>query len=128
MAEGLAREMLGEAIQVSSAGMEAWDGEQASAHTLEVLKEQKLDISGHRSRRISAELLAEADWIIPMTLAQEERLRRLFPQFLPKIRFLGDWGEHKREVRDPWGGSLDAYRQTALEIRELLSALKDRLS
>jgi len=128
MAEGLAREMFGESIQVSSAGMEAWEGEAASAHALEVLKERKLDLSSHRSRRISAELLAEADWIIPMTLAQEERLRRLFPQFLHKIRCLGDWGGRKREVQDPWRGSLDAYRQTAQEIAELLGVLKDQLS
>ena len=127
MAEGLAREMLGEAVHVSSAGMEAWDGEEASVYALQVLKEQNVDISRHRSRKISAKLLAEADWIIPMTQAQEKGLGCLFPQFVEKTRCLGYWGEHKREVHDPWRGSLDAYRQTAQEIGELLSTLKDHL-
>ncbi|HEY8909480.1 MAG TPA: low molecular weight protein arginine phosphatase [Desulfosporosinus sp.] len=128
MAEGLAREMFGEAIEVSSAGMEAWEGEPASSHALKVLLEQNLDLSKHRSRRISSELLADADWIIPMTKAQEAGLRRFFPQFVHKTRCLGDWGDNNREIQDPWGGSLEAYRQTAQEINELLSMLKAHLT
>lgn len=127
MAEGLAREMFGNAVQVSSAGMEAWEGAEASSYALEVLKEQNVDLSQHRSRKIRAELLADADWIIPMTQAQEKVLRHSFPQYVQKTRCLGDWGEQKRDVRDPWSGSLEDYRRTAQEIGELLSALKDHL-
>lgn len=128
MAEGLAREMFGDSVQVASAGLEAWLGECASTNALVVLKEQNIDLSRHRSRRIRAELMEEADWIIPMTQAQEEVLRRLFPQYVHKTRYLGDWGDHKRDVFDPWSGSLDVYRQTAKEIRELLNALKGQLT
>lgn len=128
MAEELAREMFGEAVQVSSAGIQAWEGDMASAHALAVLKEQNLDLSRHRSKRIRVDLLADADWIIPMTQAQEEMLKRLFPQFTNKTRCLGHWGEHKRDIQDPWSGSLDAYRQTAQEIGKLLSELKARLN
>lgn len=128
MAEGLAREMFGDAVQVGSAGMGACEGESASTHALEVLKEQKVDISKHRSRRIRAELMVDVDWIIPMTQAQEEALRRLFPQYEHKTRYLGAWGNQLRDVLDPWSGSLEVYRQTAHEIGELLSALKAHLS
>jgi len=127
MAEGLAQAMFGDAVQVSSAGMEAWEGAEASFYALEVLKEQEIDLSRHRSRKVSVDLLEEADWIIPMTQAQEKVLRNIFPQYRQKTRFLGDWGERKRDVCDPWRGSLEVYRQTAQEISELLSALKDHL-
>lgn len=127
MAEGLAREMFGRTVQVSSAGIEAWDGTEASSYALEVLKEHNVDLSRHRSRKINSELLAEADWIIPMTQAQEKVLRRNFPQYEQKTKYLGDWGEYKRDVHDPWSGSLEVYRQTAREIAELLNALKDHL-
>lgn len=127
MAEGLARQMLGESVQVGSAGMHAGVGESASIHALEVLKEQNVDLTRHRSRRIRAELMADADWIIPMTKAQEEALKCLFPQFVHKTRYLGAWGDQNRDVLDPWSGSLDVYRQTAHEIGELLSALKGKL-
>jgi len=128
MAEELAREMFGEAVQVSSAGLEAWEGEKASPYALAVLKEQNLDLSRHRSRKIKADLLADADWIIPMTQAQEEKLKRLFPEFIHKTRCLGKWGEHIRDIQDPWSGSLDVYRKTAQEIGELLIALNGHLN
>lgn len=128
MAEGLARGLFGEGVQVSSAGMEAWEGEKASAQALEVLKERNLDLSNHRSRRISVEIMTEADWIIPMTQAQEDNLKRRFPQFVTKIRYLGGWGEQRRDIRDPWMGSVSEYRQTSYEIEELLHFLKERLN
>ena len=127
MAEGLARAMFGNAVQVSSAGMEAWEGEDASLHALEVLKEQNVNLSNHRARRINNELMADADWIIPMTQPQEEGLRRLFPEYVHKVRRLGNWGDQKRDVPDPWGGSLESYRQTAQEIKELLEILQKKL-
>lgn len=127
IAEGLARQMFGETIQVSSAGIEAWEGSEACVNTIEALRERNVDQSNHRSRRINVELLAEADWIIPMTQAQEETLVRYYPQFKSKIRYLGGWGEAKRDVIDPWRGSLIVYRQTAQEIYDLLIALKEHL-
>ena len=128
IAEGLARKLFGEAVQVSSAGLEAWEGAEASSHAYEVLREQNVDLSQHRSRKIRADLLAEVDWIIPMTQAQEKSLKSIYPQYIQKTRYLGAWGESKRDVRDPWGGSLAVYRQTAQEIGELLNALRDHLS
>lgn len=128
MAEGLARKMFGDSVQVSSAGMQAYAGESASSHAVEVLKEHNVDLSRHRSRRIKAELMADVDWIIPMTQAQEEALIRLFPQYAEKTRYLGDWGDPKRDILDPWNGPLDGYRQTAHEIGKLLTVVKGHLS
>src|SRR5665648_159892 len=127
MAEGLARVMFGVSVRVGSAGLEACDGDGANAYALEALKEQNIDLSRHRSRRIRAELMANADWIIPMTQAHEANLRSLFPQHAQKTRYLGDWGDRKRDILDPWNGSLDDYRQTAHKIRELLNDLGDHL-
>ena len=127
LAEGMARAMFGDLVQVSSAGIEAWEGESVSAHVVEILKEQKVDLSLHRSRRIKEELMADADWIIPMTQTQEAVLKRRFPQYVHKIRCLGNWGEEKRDIIDPYMGSLDVYRQTAQEIRKLLNRLEGQL-
>lgn len=127
LAEGMARAIFGELVQVSSAGINAWDGEAVSEHVVEILGELDIDLSMHRSRRINEELMSEADWIIPMTQAQAETLKRSFPQYSSKVRCLGDWGEEKKDIIDPWMGSLEVYRRTASEIRELLSSLKNTL-
>lgn len=127
MAEALAREMFGDSVQVSSAGLEACAGASASTQALKVLKARNVDISSHRSRRITTELMADAAWIIPMTKAQEKALRRLFPQYDHKTRCLGAWGDQQKDVLDPWGGSVEVYRQTAHEIGELLNLLNGHL-
>lgn len=127
LAEGMARAMFGDEVQVSSAGLDAWAGDNASGHVVEILKEENVDLSQHRARRINHELMSEADWIIPMTQAQEEGLKHRFPQFIHKIRRLGNWGGNQRDILDPYMGSIEVYRQTAQEIRELLSILKSRL-
>lgn len=97
MAEGLARKIFGDAVHVSSAGMEAWEGAEASPYAHQVLKEQSVDLSQHRSRKIRADLLADADWIIPMTQAQEKGLKNIYPQYEQKTRYLGEWGEQTRD-------------------------------
>ena len=127
LAEGMARALFGDSVQVSSAGIGAWEGESASSHVVDILKELDVDLSQHRARRIRDELIAEVDWIIPMTQTQEENLKRLFPQYTHKTRCLGNWGKEKRDIADPWLGSIDVYRQTAQEIRELLNCLKEEL-
>lgn len=127
MAEGLAREMFGASVQLASAGLAALGGEKASPYALDALREQNIDISSHRSQRVSGELIAEADWVIPMTQKQEEALKALFPQAEGKIRYLGDWGDNKGDISDPWSGSLATYRQTAREIGQMLKVLKDQL-
>lgn len=128
MAEGFARQMFGDSIHVSSAGMDAWDGSEASSYALEILREHNIDLSKHRSKRVTVEKLEEADWIIPMTLAQQENLKRRYPQYGHKIRYLGNWADKQIDVCDPWMGSLEDYRRTAQEIQEFLNDLKNKLT
>lgn len=127
MAEGLARKLFGDIAQISSAGMAALEGDEISPNALVVLNEQNIDLSEHRARRVNDQLVAEADWIIPMTKMQEEMLKRLYPHYQHKTCCLGYWGKPPRDIIDPWMGSVDVYRQTAQEINELLRALKEKL-
>ncbi len=127
MAEGLARVIFGLENEISSAGLEAWEGMQASAQAITVMEEMGIDLIGHRSRRITEEQVGWADWVIPMTLAHEQRLCMLFPQYSTKFRSLGAWGLQGSDVSDPWGGSLESYRKSAQTISELLLALKQCL-
>ncbi len=123
MAEGLAKASFGMENEISSAGLEAWEGTEASAQAIAVMNEMGIDLNGHRSQRITEELVGWADWVIPMTLAHEQRLYLLFPQYSTKFRYLGAWGEHGCDVSDPWGGSLESYRKSAQTISKLLGEL-----
>lgn len=69
MAEALLREKLAAAgveARVHSAGMFDDDGRPASEDGVAVMSARGLDTSGHRSRRMTAEMLDEADLVIGM--------------------------------------------------------------
>lgn len=126
MAEGLARKIFSPNIQVESAGLAAWEGDSASSQALEVLREKGIDLTSHRARRVSPEILAEADWIIPMTADQEKRLLMMFPGFTSKIKRLGAWGTQVEDydILDPWGGNVEVYRRSAEDIDSLIRKVK----
>ena len=127
MAEALAREILGPDVQVSSAGIGAWEGEKASPQAVEVMKERGIDLSQHRARRVSGNMVQEADFVIPMTRSQAEFLQQTYPEYADKIRSLSAFAGLSGDVSDPWGGSVDEYRGCARQIAEYLERLKSAL-
>lgn len=127
LAAALARRILGEKFTVSSAGLAAGEGGGASQYALQVGRELGVDLSAHAAVKVSLELLEAADWIIPMTREQERELCRRYPGMARKVKRLGAWGSLDEDVRDPWGGSLDSYRETARQLERLLRGLKKYL-
>lgn len=128
MAAGLARQILGPDPEVFSAGLAAWDGDKASDQAIIVAKERGFDLGVHQARRVDAELLAQMDWIIPMTRSQENILKEKFPQFSGHIRRLGAWGKEDQDVSDPWGGSVESYRHTARQLERMLQDMKEKMA
>lgn len=129
MAEGLAREIFGREIEVESMGLAAWEGDEASPQAVTVMAEKGIDLTSHRARPISPQVLAEADWIIPMTSAHGAQLKSAFPEFASKIKPLGAWSKDGSQVdiKDPWGGSVEIYRDCALQIEKYLHLVKESL-
>ncbi len=122
MAEVIARDVLRgrENITVSSAGVSAYDGGKATPEAVEAMQEIGLDLSGHRSRSVTAAMVAEADEVYTMTASHRRMLLDLVPEAELKVQRLIPGGD----VADPVGGSLALYRDTAQQIRR---ALEERL-
>ncbi len=68
---------------VSSAGL-LDDGCPASAHSVTVMAEQGLDISGHRSRHLTAEMLDRADLVVGMERRHVREAALLVPAAWPR--------------------------------------------
>ncbi len=115
-------------IVVSSAGTSAWDGAPASEGAYLVALERGLDLSGHRARMLTANLVGDADLILTMTDAHALRVADLggAGKVYPLAAFaradapVGD-------VPDPAGGSVADYRETAVLLDELLAAAVERI-
>ncbi|MGQ0764935.1 MAG: low molecular weight protein arginine phosphatase [Gemmatimonadota bacterium] len=135
MAEAIARrEIIGRGwidADVASAGTSTVDGSAASDGALLVALERQLDLSQHRSRQLSPEIVANSDLILCMTSHHLERALALGGE--GKTVLLAEFGAGRSgsgnaHVSDPFGGDLEVYRETFDELARLIRAAFDRLS
>lgn len=126
MAEGLARAHLTAAGHadwgVSSGGTWATDGSAASAFSLQVLAEERgIDLSDHRSRALTLDMLQIANLVLVMTRGHKEAVQLEFPEQADKVYLLSEMAGPGYDIADPIGQPLEAYRATFDEIDDLLA-------
>lgn len=132
MAEAIARQLADERaldVTASSAGTSAWDGAPASDGALLVALEEGLDLSMHRAQVLSRELVAAADLILVMSPHHGERAIVLGGE--GRTHLLTDYAARTttgRPVQDPFGGQLDLYRATLVELSSEMALVFDRLA
>ena len=131
MAEALAKKIAQRRgitdVNVSSAGTNAWDNIPATDEALLVGMERELDLTGHRARKLTPEIVSEADLIFVMTPGHLEQVKQLGGR--GKVHVIDEYasGTTNAGITDPYGGDLDAYRQTADLLERELEKLFDRL-
>src|SRR5947207_4273351 len=116
-------------VTVASAGTGAWDGAPASEGAYLVGLERGLDLSGHRARLLTRELVENAHLILTMARHHRARVDELGGE--GRVFVLGEYagrGGDDVEVSDPFGGNLDIYRDTCQELEALASAVAERLA
>jgi protein-tyrosine-phosphatase len=116
MAEALARLLLGGDAHVESAGISADDGATATRGAIRAMKERGVDISGHRSRSLSALNLLDFDLVVGLTSTIAQAIREQVVD-APEVKAL--------DIPDPYGKGLDAYRATALALERDVRGLFD---
>jgi protein arginine phosphatase len=115
-------------VRVLSAGTAALNGAPATENALAVAAENRLDLSTHRSRELSTEVLDWADLVLTMTPSQYETVARMGSS--AKVALVTDFidGPGAGEaVHDPFGGDLPIYRRTFVQLEEAAAALLARL-
>jgi protein-tyrosine-phosphatase len=125
MAVGLMRRKLAAAQLESrhrafSAGIWALDGHLASENALAVMAERGIDISDHVAHNVAADDVAEADLILVMAKEHADMIRHTWPQYGWKIHRLAEMAGKKKDVRDPYGESVEAYRACADTISDYI--------
>jgi protein-tyrosine-phosphatase len=133
MAEGLLREAAAarglEQVSVASAGTGAWDGAPVSEGAYLVGLENGLDLSNHRARLLTRELVRSADLILVMSGHHLARVAELGGE--DKAHLLGTYAGRdpsRTEVNDPFGSDLASYRHTYTELQELIGAVVSRVA
>jgi protein-tyrosine-phosphatase len=111
--------------RVRSAGVFAMQGAAATAEAILVLREHGVDLSEHRSRPLTPELVDEARLIVVMTRLHREQVLAVRPGVAGKIYPLRTFDPHATDtdLDDPIGLSVDAYRSTSRAIRAAIPGL-----
>lgn len=116
-------------ITVTSAGTGAWDGAPASEGAYLVGLEHGLDLSAHRARLLTRDLVERANVVLTMARHHRARVQELGGE--GRTFVLGEYGGRtgpQAEVSDPFGGDLDVYRDTYVELEELVQLAVKRLA
>lgn len=105
---------------ILSAGLSALEGEPASSGARRVAKEYGVSLEQHVAQSVSPAIAQFADHIWTMTADHRRVLVEAWPSAAGKVERLA--GES--DVSDPFGDSLERYRQSAAQIE---AALRRRL-
>ena len=102
---------------VVSAGVQASAGGFASEGAVEALSDLGLDLSDHRTRALTPELLARADLVLGMARPHLARVGELLgPGAGPRLELFDPEGG---EIDDPFGGPASLYRKVARQLQRI---------
>jgi len=121
MAKALFDSVAGDEYISESAGLSAIDGSPASENAIKAMEELMLDISSHKAKKITPELIEQADIVVPMTSTHAYILLQYGVHaekiVLLSIGYGGSCGGGDG-IFDPYGGDIETYRQCAQQIKE----------
>lgn len=101
-------------ITVTSAGITALVDQPADAHALEMMQQHGVDITKHRARQLTEELVRSASLILVMSDSQQRIVTKEFSFAKGKTFLLGHWGGF--EVPDPYKQPFQAFEKTYEQV------------
>ncbi|MFH1046353.1 MAG: low molecular weight protein arginine phosphatase [Candidatus Omnitrophota bacterium] len=119
---------------VLTAGTAAIEGLPATPEAVEVMAEENIDISSHRSRTLTESLVRQADIILVMENKHKDYILAHYPQASGKVYLLSEFGRIESEdklvdpnIPDPIGKSADFYRYVFDIIKESIARTVQQL-
>ena len=109
MAEALLKDALRKQqdIVVESAGLGALVDHPASEHAVALMQERGLDISKHRARQITPDMVHAADLVLVMEVGHKRAIDA-------KIFRLGEWQD--RDIEDPYRQPRETFEAALADI------------
>lgn len=135
MAEGIFKYLINENnienINVSSAGISAFEGEGANEKAIYTLNKKGIDILNHKARQLTKEIIESSDLILTMTSSHKSMILNAVPNLIDKVYTLKEFAyiinneAHGKDlnIQDPFGLDYNFYEKTAEEIEEQLKKI-----
>lgn len=113
MAEGVLRQRA-PGLTVSSAGIAALVGRPADPSAVALLAERGIDLSAHRARQLTADMLEEAELVLVMERRHIHDVEAYTPAARGRVHLLGRFGQF--EVPDPYRAPREAFVEALARI------------
>lgn len=135
MAEGLIRARLSarsaEFATVGSAGVRAVAGIPASTHSVTACRRQSIDISSHRSRPLTTEMIDGADLLLVMEEHHRSAILWLDREAADRIFLISEFATNDAAtgagIDDPIGQDLDAYIEVFRRLDDYITRAMPRI-
>jgi protein-tyrosine phosphatase len=105
---------------VLSAGLAAMMEGAAAEEAVDVARAYGADLGGHRTRPLTAELVAQADYLVGMTRGHVQAVAGQYPHVGPRPRLLSADGD---DIADPVGCDRSVYQECAEQLWRHLQRL-----
>lgn len=107
-------------LQVSSAGIAALQDHPADPAAVQVLSAKNINISSHRAKQLTIQMLKDFDLILVMEFWQRQAIYDMLPSACGKIHCLGHWSGI--EIMDPYQKPIGEFERVFCQI---IQAAKD---
>jgi len=108
MAEALLRACAPEGVSVSSAGIGALVGESADPIAAKLMQGRGIDISDHRARQLTLEMVRSADLVLVMEEEHRQYIHAFSPATCGKVHGIGKWMD--KDIPDPYKKSPEYFK------------------
>ncbi len=111
-------------VLIDSAGIFAPIGESAAQNAIAAMKKRNIDLSLHRTKPLTEELIDMADIILTMTQAHKMLISNMAED---KVFTLMEYAGDDGDIPDPYGGDIEEYEETAEAISDALVDIAEKL-
>ena len=111
-------------VLIDSAGVFAEVGGKAADEAIAAMERRGIDLSGHRTKPLTDELIDMADVILVMTEAHKQLVESVAKG---KVHTFLEYAGREGDISDPYGGDAEEYERTASEIYDALVDIAEKL-
>ena len=125
MAEALLKACAPAGVHISSAGIGALVGEPADPVSVQLMQDRGIDITAHRARQLTTEMVQQAELILVMEETHKQHIHSLSPMACGKVHCLGKWGE--TDIPDPYKKSPEYFASILIPLEQGVNEWAEKL-
>lgn len=110
-------------LQIHSAGIQGLSGHPADDKALLCMQRLNIDMQGHIAKKLTGDMLKQADLVLVMSQNQQKHIERTWPFAKGKTFRLGHW-QHC-DVADPYQHDQAMFDQTCQLIQRCITDWKN---